>query len=102
MNILFVCSANLNRSPTFEKRIRNKFPEHNIESRGIYFNNINNNILKWADKVFVMDLSHEMFVSRYYPKYLNKVVTVGISDQYDPDDPELLDLIDYWLTKKPF
>jgi protein-tyrosine-phosphatase len=36
INILFVCAANANRSPTFEKYFREAYPELEFKSSGVY------------------------------------------------------------------
>ena len=46
--------------------------------------------------IFTMDLEQEMFIAEKYPKYINKVKTIGISDDYDPDSPQIIRLIEYW------
>jgi len=56
-------------------------------------------ILEWADKIYIMDLEQETYIARKYPKYLDKVEVIGISDQYDPDETPLIELIEYWVRK---
>ena len=103
--LLFVCMANTNRSPTFERYFKEHHKEFEVKSTGIYYgypDQLIEKLLKWADKVFVMDLSQELFIKNHFPKYLKKVEVIGISDQYDPDSPELIELIKYWIEKKKF
>lgn len=98
--LLFVCSANINRSPTFEryfKKVEKKGYE--IKSAGFYFGDpiqINEKILEWADAVYVMDISHQQAIFRKYPDYITKCNIVGVSDQYQPDGDDLIDLIKFW------
>jgi len=47
-----------------------------------------------------MDLSHELWFKCNQPEVLDKLEVVGISDQYDPDEPILIQLIEYWVEKK--
>jgi len=98
--ILFVCSANLNRSPTFEKFFKIKLSDkYDIRSAGTYYGypyQINKDILDWADKVYVMDLSHSKFIYEKYPDSFHKIQIVGVSDQYDAESPELIRLIEFW------
>ena len=99
--ILFVCNANLNRSPTFERYFKD-FPGLEVRSSGTHYGypyRLNAELLEWADKVFVMDLSQEKFIADNYPLHLEKVNVVGISDQYDTDSPQLIELIEYWNKK---
>jgi predicted protein tyrosine phosphatase len=102
--ILFVCSCNLNRSPTFESVIRSKVDSSKVVVRSAgtlvgYPYTLNADLLEWADVVFVMDLSHELFIRQHYPEFISKVRVIGISDQYDRDSDDLVELIDYWYMK---
>jgi len=102
MKILFVCAANEQRSPTFESWYKKNRPQYETRSAGIYFGypyQLDEEILEWADKVFLMDLSQEMFISRRYPEYLDKCEVIGCSDQYAKDSSELNELIWYWTNK---
>ena len=102
--LLFVCTANLNRSPTFERFFKKYYDKKfEVKSAGIYYGYpeiLNEKILSWADKVYVMDLSQELFIKKHYSEYISKVEAVGISDQYNPDDEDLIELIEYWIQKK--
>lgn len=103
-HLLFCCAGNTNRSPTFERYFKKHYnKEFEVKSTGIYYGypeQLTEEILLWADKVFVMDLSQELFIKNHFPKYLQKVEIVGISDQYEPDSPELIELIKYWIEEK--
>ena len=100
MKLLFVCAANTQRSPTFEAYFKKNHPEYEVMSAGVYAgfpNQVNEEICEWADLIYVMDLSQTMFFYEKYPHHVQKVRTIGISDQYDRDDPELIRLIEFWL-----
>lgn len=101
-NIIFICSANVNRSKAFEREFNKLRLDYNCKSAGIwhgYPDQLNKTLLEWTDYLFVMDLSHEVFISKKYPEHLKKVEVIGISDQYDVDDPELVDLFHYWFNR---
>ncbi len=103
MKILFICAANAQRSPSFENWFKENKPQYEIRSAGIYFGypyQVNEEILLWADKIYLMDLSQEMHISRKYPEFLNKCEIIGCSDQYSRDSPEIKELIYYWAKKK--
>ena len=106
IKLLFICMANTNRSPTFERYFKEHYSnKFEVKSSGIYYGypeSLTEKLLKWADKIFVMDLSQELFIKNHFPKYLKKVKVIGISDQYDPDSPELIELIKFWITKKKY
>jgi len=102
--VLFVCAANCNRSPAFEiffkkrKELKDKFE---FKSAGVYFGypfQVNEDILNWADKVFVMDLEQMKFIDIRYHLHMNKVEVIGVSDQYDVEDEKLQEIIDYWYA----
>lgn len=106
VNLLFVCSANVNRSQAFAremKRLVKKIDnvDFEIRSAGLYAYTgdgyqLNEEILKWADKVFVMAMMHKIFVHKKYPQYLDKVTVIGVSDEYDVDSQALVEVIEYW------
>jgi predicted protein tyrosine phosphatase len=96
--LLFVCSGGVMRSPTFAKWF-NKHTKFEAKFLGLW-NNPDHKLFDWADKIFVMDLSHEYWFQMFRPQLLPKVEVVGISDQYDPDDSDLIDLIKYWYCKR--
>lgn len=101
--ILFVCAANIQRSPSFENWFKNNKPQYEVRSAGIYFgypHQVNSEILEWADNIYVMDLSQELFISRKFPEFMNKVETIGVSDQYSRDSSEIKEIIRYWTVKK--
>lgn len=102
--LLFVCNCNLNRSPTFEKYFNKNFNYlFDIKSAGTLYGYpfiLNEELLKWANKVYVMDLIQEKYIADNYPEYLKKVEVIGISDQYDPHSKELIELIEYWIKKR--
>jgi len=102
MRLLFICSANLNRSPTFQKWFEEQHPEFDVKSSGCwhgYPDRVDAELLQWADWIFVMDISHKKHLHRMYPECMGKLRVVGVSDQYDWNARELLDLIAYWYEQ---
>lgn len=102
MNILFVCQANQQRSPTFEKWFKEHTP-HNVESAGILFGSeieLSEEQLTWADKVYVMDIRQEMEIAENFTKYVSKVEVIGVSDEYPRESPQLIRLIEYRAEKE--
>ena len=105
MNILFVCAGNANRSPTCEIYFRKRYPEHEYKSSGTYFASVwhlDTELLMWADIVFLMDLDQERYMARSHPEFVEKTHVIGISDQYDYNDPALIRLLDYWVSTGAF
>ena len=102
LKLLCVCSCNLNRSPTFEHWFTKNRQEYKTKSAGIYAgypNQVNRELLDWADKIIIMDLGHKKFLKSKYPDVLPKTYMAGISDQFDTDEPELLELIEFWVEE---
>ncbi len=103
MKFLFVCAANAQRSPSFENWFKKNRPQYDVKSAGVYHgypNQVNQEILDWADKIFVMDLEQEMFLRYHYPEVMPKVEVIGCNDQYNRESPEINHLIWYWTTMK--
>ena len=102
--VLFVCNCNCNRSPTFERYFKKFRPEWDIRSAGTlagYPYIVTDELIEWADLIFVMDLEQAKRIDDYHPNK-KPMVTIGISDEYEPDDERLIRLIDYWVNDKNF
>jgi predicted protein tyrosine phosphatase len=102
-NLLFVCEGNEQRSPSFEKWFKEHRPQYNVRSAGtrsVYFEQISEDILEWADRVFLMDLEQERFIGREFSEFLYKTEVIGCSDQYARESSELIRLIEYWARKR--
>ena len=103
MNLLFVCNSNLNRSPTAEKLFKRLFNHiglnHNIKSAGIKYGNphiIDDKLILWADKIFLMTMEEYKYLSETCRVPDNKLYVIGIGDEYDFDQSELINLFMYW------
>ena len=97
--LLFVCSCNLNRSPTFEHYFKEHHPEYEVKSCGVYAGyplQLNQNLLEWADEVIVMDCEQAYHIWKHFRDFYDKVHIAGISDQYDTDDGQLKFMIQFW------
>lgn len=100
MNILFVCSGGAQRSPTFSRWF-NENTRHKADYAGLWCNNGNNEkLFWWADKIYVMNLEHEMWFAKFKPELLNKIKVIGIDDRFNPDDEELIEMIKYFYKKE--
>ena len=90
-NILFICSANRDRSKTAEDYFSNLYPMNNYESAGTNkktCNNLGTNYvsqeqLDAADEIYVMENKHlksikEVFGSTWH----NKITVLDIKDIY--------------------
>lgn len=95
MNILFVCEDNSVRSQTAEKVFRN-YERIEVNSAGITeeaLNHISEEMIGWADLIFVMEEEQKRAVLRVSPSNESKIVVLDIPDVFREDDPELRDLL---------
>jgi predicted protein tyrosine phosphatase len=97
MNLLFVCTVNRMRSCTAET-IFGANPAYKVKSAGIDPSaprQVTAELLRWADKIFVMENLHRAFIAEQFPEIDpgNKLVVLGIPDFYYYMEPELIDLL---------
>lgn len=95
--VLFVCSQNLLRSPTAEQVFAN-YPGIECTSAGLAkdtHNPVTNELVEWADLIFVMEKVHRHKLSAKFGKLLKKqrVVCLDIPDDYEFMDPALVELL---------
>lgn len=102
MNILFICSANYQRSKTAEDYFNKEYGLHEFKSAGTNHKEckkrettpLSNELMIWADKVFVMEKHHENVINEYSKgTYQNKINVLNIPDVYQYNQPELIDLL---------
>lgn len=95
MKLLFVCTANQERSPTAEdifkdvKNVKVKSAGTDRFARVI----INKRLVDWADRIYVMEDFHRDFIVKKWPHTAKKIVVLGIPDVYFRGDPELIRLL---------
>lgn len=99
INLLFICSRNQWRSPTAEKIYKNK-PMINARSAGTSPNArrcVSAADIQWADIIFVMETKHKSKILVDYPgeSKQKKIVVMGIEDNYQYMDEELVKEISY-------
>lgn len=98
VNMLFVCTGNVSRSPTAEvvmRRISNG--AHDTRSAGISPfcpRPISGEDVRWADLVGVMEEDHRAFILERWPETAPKVWVLDIEDRYHPSDPRLISLLE--------
>ncbi|WP_133408299.1 phosphotyrosine protein phosphatase [Parashewanella tropica] len=89
--ILFLCTANIQRSKTAEVYFTETKPNNTYKSAGLSFKlceKYNSQIcseemLDWADIVFVMEPEHIKRIQQYTnDKYLHKIINLEIEDKY--------------------
>jgi predicted protein tyrosine phosphatase len=101
-NILFVCSANIQRSKTAEDYFSNRNPNLNFKSAGTNLkicqkkgtNPVTEELLIWADIIFVMENLHSKLIKEFTSNKLgNKIRVLSIEDKYNYFQPELIELL---------
>ena len=97
-HLLFICSGNVNRSPTAESLFLNsRF--YKAKSAGTDQNalvKVSQDLIDWADVVFVMsekEDGHLTFVENNFSLKNKPVHDLDIPDAYDTNDPELICLL---------
>ena len=101
--LLFVCEGNAQRSPSFEKWFKENRPKYEVKSTGTaygYPERLNEEILKWADRIFLMDREQIMFFKRKFPEFISKCEIIGCSDQYDREGPQINGIIRDWVIER--
>ncbi len=97
MNLLFVCSRNLWRSPTAEAIYKNE-PGISARSAGTEPSakiKVNGKLIEWADLIFVMEKKHKQRLFQKFPLETShkKIVVLNIPDEYKYMDEELVESI---------
>ena len=94
LRILFVCSANLQRSPTAEQVFGNFSDEWQTKSAGIMpssgRNALTQKLLDWADLILVMEPEHAEYIAQNFNSNGDKIKVLNIPDIYRRNDPELI------------
>jgi predicted protein tyrosine phosphatase len=97
-HLLFICSGNINRSPTAESLFLNsRFYE--AKSGGTDQDavvRVSQDLIDWADVVFVMsekEDGHLTFIEKNFSVKGKLVCDLDIPDNYDRNDPELIGLL---------
>ena len=97
MNILFVCSKNLSRSPTAEM-IYKDYPDVNVKSAGTEPSagtELSGESITWADIIFVMEAKHQQGIVAQFPAETDgkEIVILDIPDEYKFMDAALIERI---------
>ncbi len=103
MNILFVCSQNRLRSPTAEQ-VFAAHPGVACSSAGTNHradNPLTPELVDWAELIFVMEKTHRDKLQARFRRHLHdkRVVVLGIPDDYEFMQPELVDLLERKVGK---
>ncbi len=107
MNVLYVCLANANRSPTLELYFNTLYPEHNHRSAGTITSSygipLSRELVDWANKIYVADIEVYKDLLKQQYDFASKVEIIGIPDEYDRFSWDLAWTINVWNNyRKPF
>lgn len=96
-HLLFVCTANLQRSPTAEELFEDN-KNYEASSCGTHLfaeKTITSFAIEWADIIFCMEELHKEFIIKYYPEEIKgkEIVVLSIPDKYYRGDPELVRIL---------
>lgn len=103
MNVLFLCTANLNRSKTAELYFAEKYPKNDYKSAGLSSKECRRNgttlctekLLAWADVVYVMEAEHLRRIEQHTgQRFLNKIISLEIPDVYSFGDNSLIEQLE--------
>jgi predicted protein tyrosine phosphatase len=97
VRVLFVCTANRLRSPTAEKVFAD-YPGLEVRSAGLDAacpRPLSAELVGWAERVFVMERRHRDTIRRKFRGTLGSrpVIVLGIPDEYEYMQPELVALL---------
>ncbi len=95
-HLLFVCNANLNRSPTAEGLFRDnrKYEAKSCEINPLSVIVIDKHSIMWTDIIFCMEKSHKDFILENFSEAKGKkIIILNIKDIYIMNDPRLIVLL---------
>jgi predicted protein tyrosine phosphatase len=103
LKLLFICSQNRMRSPTAEHLLQG-VPGYAVKSAGIdpsSSTQVNQELLAWADLIFVMERKHWLILEEEFPKALKQkqIICLHIPDEYSYMEPELIHKLKAALAK---
>jgi len=105
--ILFICFANMDRSPT-AAHIYANYPDIETKSAGTASGAVvpvHSGLIEWADVILCMEDWQKLFIQTRYVDYLSgkEVGCLYISDNYEYWHPQLISMIKErmkpWLLK---
>ena len=106
-NVLFVCSANVDRSPTAEK-IYADHPGWEVKSAGVGLyarTHVSADLVQWSDIIFTMEHHHQQYIEMKYGDIIagKKLACLHILDRFPYMHEFLIDAIkgrvDLWLIE---
>jgi len=99
--VLFVCSGNIDRSPTAEALLIEK-EGFEVKSAGTWAGArtvISKELIDWADMIFVMEEHQKEALTRIDENSEAKIIVLGVDDHYLKGDPELIRILKRRLSE---
>jgi protein-tyrosine phosphatase len=99
--VLFVCTGNIDRSPTAEALLREK-EGFEVKSAGTWMGArklVSKELMNWADIVFVMEEHHKEALIKIDQNAEAKIIVLGVDDHYLKGDPELMRILKERLSE---
>jgi len=93
--ILFICTGNIDRSPTAEALLKEK-PGFDVQSAGTSLlapKRLSRKLVDWADIIFAMEERHRMAVLAFNRQAGDKVIVLNVPDIYKRGDLELMETL---------
>jgi predicted protein tyrosine phosphatase len=97
-HVLFICTANVDRSPTAEDLYQGD-DRYEVRSAGIApfaTEPVTRDLMLWADRIFVMNEredQHRTLLQIRFPDVDRPVVDLDVQDRWHRGDPELVALL---------
>ena len=99
--MLFVCTGNIDRSPTAEALPKEK-EGFEVKSAGTWMGArkvVSKELIDWADIVFVMEEHHKEALIKIDQNAEAKIIVLGVDDHYLKGDPELMRILKERLSE---
>ena len=98
--LLFICTANINRSRTAEDLFKNS-DAYEVRSAGFIRHSLGGQVvtqalINWADKIFVMDEVRDQHLSILRRKFVvdhKRIYVLDVPDIYSRDNVRLIELL---------
>lgn len=109
MKILFLCTANVQRSSTAQEIFQAIDNKNEYKSAGLSKKYVEKNettlcteeLLCWADKIYVFEKTHvERIIEHTAQKHIHKITNLRIDDRYEYFQRELVLLLLKRLSKE--
>lgn len=93
--LLFVCTANMQRSPAAEQLFES-IERYEARSAGTHpsaYTPLSQELVNWAGMIFVMEDEHRVFIEEHFDIGDTPIIDLNIPDRFASDDPALFALL---------